>query len=118
MPYPEADCPRITHPFATRALAKQALPLPCDLHVLSAPPAFVLSQDQTLHVKKGSTNHADARLAEVLEMSNPVEFDEFVDGFDANRPKPARSKPRPARYKHDVPYSTVKERLARPITRH
>ena len=118
MPYPEADYPRITHPFATGALAKQALPLPYDLHVLSAPPAFVLSQDQTLHDKKGSTRHADARLAEVLEMSNPVEFDEFVDGFVTNGKQSVRSKPRPARYKHDVPYSTVKERLTCPITQH
>ena len=30
----------------------QALAFPFDLHVLSTPPAFVLSQDQTLH-KKG-----------------------------------------------------------------
>ena len=29
----------------------QALAFPFDLHVLSTPPAFVLSQDQTLHKK-------------------------------------------------------------------
>ena len=33
----------ITHPFATNVLLH-----PFDLHVLSIPPAFVLSQDQTL----------------------------------------------------------------------
>ena len=34
---------RVTHPSATAGL-----PRPCDLHVLSMPPAFALSQDQTL----------------------------------------------------------------------
>ena len=37
----------ITHPFATK-LCEQARIIPFDLHVLSIPPAFVLSQDQTL----------------------------------------------------------------------
>ena len=35
--------PRVTHPSATPALLRAF-----DLHVLSLPPAFVLSQDQTL----------------------------------------------------------------------
>src|SRR4051794_21799468 len=43
-----ADCSRVTHPFAAR-VPQRALPL--DLHVLSTPPAFVLSQDQTLQQK-------------------------------------------------------------------
>ena len=43
-----AGCLRVTHPFATRIL-EQAPKFPFDLHVLSTPPAFVLSQDQTLH---------------------------------------------------------------------
>ena len=34
---------RVTHPSATAGLLR-----PCDLHVLSMPPAFTLSQDQTL----------------------------------------------------------------------
>ena len=34
---------RVTHPFATEPLL-----VPFDLHVLGTPPAFVLSQDQTL----------------------------------------------------------------------
>ena len=47
-----AGCPRVTHPSATKIsknLPKllQRLP-PFDLHVLSTPPAFILSQDQTL----------------------------------------------------------------------
>ena len=39
--------PRVTHPSATRH-QEQAPMLPFDLHVLSMPPAFNLSQDQTL----------------------------------------------------------------------
>ena len=38
---------RITHPFATLT-QEQAPGIPFDLHVLSTPPAFVLSQNQTL----------------------------------------------------------------------
>ena len=38
------DYLRVTHPFASECKS-----IPFDLHVLSAPPAFVLSQDQTLH---------------------------------------------------------------------
>ena len=52
IPLYEAGYPRVTHPSAT-----QSLELPSeefhssasfDLHVLSTPPAFILSQDQTL----------------------------------------------------------------------
>ena len=42
---------RVTHPCAGRHQV-QALMLPLDLHVLSLPLAFILSQDQTLHSNK------------------------------------------------------------------
>lgn len=41
---------RITHPFATLT-NQQAGQIPFDLHVLSTPPAFILSQNRTLHEK-------------------------------------------------------------------
>ena len=44
-PPPKDRFLRVTHPSAT----KVSLP-PFDLHVLSTPPAFILSQDQTLRV--------------------------------------------------------------------
>ena len=47
IPLYEAGYPRVTHPSATN-FEKQALHRPFDLHVLSTPPAFILSQDQTL----------------------------------------------------------------------
>src|SRR3954454_15094209 len=48
IPKSRAYCSRVTHPFAAR-VPRKALPL--DLHVLRTPPAFVLSQDQTLQQK-------------------------------------------------------------------
>ena len=48
IPLSEAGCSRVTHPSATKN-QEQALNSPFDLHVLGVPPAFVLSQDQTLH---------------------------------------------------------------------
>ena len=44
---PRAGYPRVTHPFAA-PYPGQAPGRSLDLHVLGAPPAFVLSQDQTL----------------------------------------------------------------------
>lgn len=41
---------RITHPFATLTQPRRAR-IPFDLHVLSTPPAFILSQNRTLHKK-------------------------------------------------------------------
>ena len=43
IPLFRAGHPRVTHPFATSVLLH-----PFDLHVLGTPPAFILSQDQTL----------------------------------------------------------------------
>ena len=44
---------RVPHPSAARQQLKQAsVLLPLDLHVLGVPPAFNLSQDQTLHLLK------------------------------------------------------------------
>ena len=44
---PKGMFPRVTHPSATPVLLRAF-----DLHVLSLPPAFVLSQDQTLMFKE------------------------------------------------------------------
>ena len=52
MPYQGEGWIRVTHPCAGRQ-HQVLLPglLPLDLHVLSLPLAFILSQDQTLHCK-------------------------------------------------------------------
>ena len=52
VPVFRAGYPRVTHPFAALLTPEGAFSL--DLHVLSTPPAFVLSQDQTLHERVAS----------------------------------------------------------------
>ena len=47
----EAGYLRVTHPFAALLMAEATFSL--DLHVLGTPPAFVLSQNQTLQFKSG-----------------------------------------------------------------
>ena len=55
IPLCEAGYPRVTHPSATQSLKFQSEEIDqsasFDLHVLSTPPAFILSQDQTLMLK-------------------------------------------------------------------
>lgn len=57
--------PRVTHPSATPVLLRAF-----DLHVLSLPPAFVLSQDQTLMFKSSFPNITSS-LDEVHSNSTP-----------------------------------------------
>lgn len=51
IPVHRAGWSRITHPFATLTPAARPPGIPFDLHVLSTPPAFILSQNRTLHKK-------------------------------------------------------------------
>ena len=54
-PLYEAGYPRVTHPSAAQSQMKSSeesfISASLDLHVLSTPPAFILSQDQTLKIK-------------------------------------------------------------------
>jgi hypothetical protein len=50
-PPPKGRFSRVTHPSATKYRST-----PFDLHVLSRPPAFILSQDQTLRVSSNLSN--------------------------------------------------------------
>ena len=53
IPQYEAGYPRVTHPSATMMKSiRKYQSSPFDLHVLGTPPAFILSQDQTLMLKK------------------------------------------------------------------
>ena len=53
IPLCEAGYPRVTHPSATKLSSIRKFHLtPFDLHVLGTPPAFILSQDQTLMLNK------------------------------------------------------------------
>ena len=55
IPLYKAGYPRVTHPSATKSTKIPSedflLAASFDLHVLSTPPAFILSQDQTLMLK-------------------------------------------------------------------
>ena len=50
IPVLKAGCLRVTHPSATKLSRSKLSNTPLDLHVLGTPPAFVLSQDQTLQI--------------------------------------------------------------------
>ena len=70
--------PRITHPCATRVLLHAF-----DLHVLGMPPAFVLSQDQTL--KFASPLWREANLASYVCIDVGIDFlvDALTYGADS-----------------------------------
>src|SRR5918997_1005386 len=53
--YPEAKGRLLTCYSPVRRSSTTEVAFPLDLHVLSTPPAFVLSQDQTLHRKQTPT---------------------------------------------------------------
>ena len=52
--------PRVTHPSAADP-ANRSFRGPLDLHVLGLPPAFILSQDQTLKLKRSLNRVLDVR---------------------------------------------------------
>ena len=55
IPLYRAGCPRVTHPSATQSQSSSSEEskesASFDLHVLGTPPAFILSQDQTLVIR-------------------------------------------------------------------
>ena len=59
IPLSGTDCSRVTHPSAAKTKNRSLLS-PLDLHVLGTPPAFVLSQDQTLMFNPYKSSHANA----------------------------------------------------------
>src|SRR5215217_480347 len=75
IPKCRADHPRVTHPFATR-VPRRAFPF--DLHVLSTPPAFVLSQNQTLQTKTTQTTAQVHRKSEKSDIQQPVKTGKFT----------------------------------------
>ena len=63
IPHFRVRYPRVTHPFAARLTAEAVSSL--DLHVLGAPPAFILSQDQTLQFEPARSTDPSRSLAGV-----------------------------------------------------
>ena len=64
---------QITHVLLTRSPLEHpaSRAFPFDLHVLSTPPAFVLSQDQTLQTKTPGTNPAESNQRNLTNKTTP-----------------------------------------------
>ena len=79
---------RVTHPCATLLTAEAAFAF--DLHVLSTPPAFVLSQDQTLQLYNPSKITRAANLSighpNLARSSYPVLKDQFRPRHQTSAP--------------------------------
>ena len=78
--YPEAEgrSPTCYSPVRRSCTPERALPL--DLHVLSTPPAFVLSQDQTLHRNLNSkiNKHNWHKQTRKIKAQHTVEFSKDI----------------------------------------
>ena len=79
IPLWKAGYPRVTHPSATKlksSVRKHRLIVPFDLHVLGTPPAFILSQDQTLMLKffVPLRERCDLNMKEILQVKMDLAF--------------------------------------------
>ena len=79
IPLWKAGYPRVTHPSATKlkeSLRKDLPVVPFDLHVLGTPPAFILSQDQTLMLKFFISHRkcCDLNMKEILMVKMDLAF--------------------------------------------
>ena len=79
IPLWKAGYPRVTHPSATKlksSVRKHRLIVPFDLHVLGTPPAFILSQDQTLMLKffVPLRKRFDLNMKEILQVKMDLAF--------------------------------------------
>jgi hypothetical protein len=94
-PPPQDKYLRVTHPSAT-----DSRNCPCDLHVLSMPPAFALSQDQTLRFIP-VPSHPDTKINQ--------------DPFLIQYPAPDHYQPRTRSIKRNV-NASIDTPIARPQT--
>lgn len=86
--------------------------LPFDLHVLGLPPAFTLSQDQTLHLKTHSPRTKNLKLQMLDRWQRFACFETIDMLLDQTS---ARWTNHPScRRLHKIPAHTVKERGSRP----
>src|SRR6266566_7850640 len=104
IPHRSAGCSRVPHPFAG---CSELPPSPHDLHVLSTPPAFVLSQDQTLQETLISSTERDRRTDPTIT-SGIMNVRESISRRGTRSP---RLKREPS---HNITHSIVKQRAAHP----
>ena len=64
------------HPFATRSSPNKFGWTSFDLHVLSTPPAFILSQDQTLQQKRGRPLDRQRLVSECIVRAGKARVDD------------------------------------------
>ena len=69
--YPKARGRLLTCYSPVRRSSTTEVAFPLDLHVLSTPPAFVLSQDQTLHRKQTPHTHPNPKASTGKESHIP-----------------------------------------------
>ena len=102
---------QVTHVLLTRSPLIQnqqkPVPSPFDLHVLSTPPAFVLSQDQTLQTKptKSSPNQPQTQPARTQSQYNSPE--------NQTRPNPTPKTKEPGKPKQNNPKNHTQPKITR-----
>ena len=102
---------QVTHVLLTRSPLIQnpqkQVPSPFDLHVLSTPPAFVLSQDQTLQTKptKSSPNQPQTQPARTQSQYNSPE--------NQTRPNPTPKQRGPGKPKQNNPKNHTQQKITR-----
>ena len=110
---------QITHVLLTRSPLeyppKGAFPL--DLHVLSTPPAFVLSQDQTLHRKPNnhkdhSVNNKQSKPDKTRSTSKQSPESSFVNSKKPNHPNPTKQGQDGRRFQTHKPKSSTNTLLS------
>jgi hypothetical protein len=118
--YPEVEGRSLTcySPVRRSSTPKRAFPL--DLHVLSTPPAFVLSQDQTLHRKHQQKTITQAKKRKTSKQSPESSF---VNSKKPS-PQPTKTISHGTRIhtnqfidKHTVEFSKIRRAPDRPRTR-
>ena len=98
-PPPNDKSLRVTHPSAT-----DSRNCPCDLHVLSMPPAFALSQDQTLRFIGTKPRRIQPKQTKPKTTRNP---NHTQTGIQPNRLEPVQPN-YPSRYISIHPHSRTK----------
>ena len=87
-PPPQDTFLRDTHPSATNGRNH-----PCDLHVLSMPPAFALSQDQTLRFICAAWPKPSPADALSIRLRSPLSMQSTLSSRHDRQPIPGRDQP-------------------------
>ena len=92
---------RVTHPFATLTKKRKRLWIPFDSHVLSTPPAFILSQDQTPQ-QQPKTTHQKQQAKKTIQPKSQTK--------NGSSQKTIQQKQTPTIKKQNVPKSSASKK--------